>query len=72
MTALIANADRVIYAVGSSSPAEAELDPAGNVGSVLSSFVRVLELVRPHPWTRIVFLSSGGTVYGNQVKLPIP
>jgi UDP-glucose 4-epimerase len=72
LTNLIADADQVVYAVGSSTPAESEADPAGDIGNVLPNFVRVLELIRAHPSTRLTFLSSGGTVYGNVMKLPIP
>lgn len=67
----ISCADRVVYALGSSSPAESELDPAGDISLVLPPLVRLLELLRLRPQIKLTFLSSGGTVYGNAAELPI-
>jgi UDP-glucose 4-epimerase len=68
---LIANADDLIYCVGSSTPVESEADPANDISAVLPPLVWVLELIRLQPTTRLTFLSSGGTVYGNAASLPI-
>jgi UDP-glucose 4-epimerase len=68
---LLADADDLIYCVGSASPTEAEVDPARDISTVLPPLVRVLDLLRLHPSTRLTFLSSGGTVYGDVTELPI-
>ena len=68
---LLADADDLIYCVGSASPTEAEVDPARDISAVLPPLVKVLELLRLHPSTRLTFLSSGGTVYGDNPALPL-
>jgi UDP-glucose 4-epimerase len=62
---LVSDTDHVVYALGSSSPAESELDPAGDVTLVLPPLIRLLEVLRQKPDTSLLFLSSGGAVYGN-------
>lgn len=68
---LLAEADDLIYCVGSASPTESEVDPARDITAVLPPLVKVLELLRLHPSTRLTFLSSGGTVYGDNPALPL-
>jgi UDP-glucose 4-epimerase len=72
LAAAITGVDHVVYAVGSSSPAESNLDPASDISVVVPPLVRLLELLRLRPEIGITFLSSGGTVYGNCDSLPIP
>ncbi len=64
--------DEVVYAVGASSPVESDLDPAGDVAMVVPPLIRLLELLRLRPHVRLTFFSSGGAVYGNQRRLPVP
>lgn len=64
--------DEVVYAVGASSPVESDLDPAGDVAVVVPPLIRLLELLRLRPRVRLTFFSSGGAVYGNQRRLPVP
>jgi UDP-glucose 4-epimerase len=64
--------DEVVYAVGASSPVESDLDPAGDVAVVVPPLIRLLELLRQRPRVRLTFFSSGGAVYGNQRRLPVP
>jgi UDP-glucose 4-epimerase len=71
LASLLAGVDEVVYALGSSTPVESEMDPAGDISSVLPPLVRVLELIRLQPSTRLTFMSSGGTVYGNSGELPL-
>lgn len=58
---LIPGNDHVVYAVGGSSPADSDLDPASDAATVLAPLVRVLELLRQRPHAAITYLSSGGT-----------
>jgi UDP-glucose 4-epimerase len=75
-TATLASALRgvneVVYAVGASSPVESDLDPAGDVAVVVPPLIRLLELLRGRRHVRLMFFSSGGAVYGNQLRLPVP
>lgn len=64
----LAPADHVIYAVGSSSPIESDLDPASDISAVVPPVVRLLELLRLKPGVGVTFLSSGGAVYGNTMN----
>ncbi len=68
---LLVEADDLIYCVGSASPTQSEVDPARDISAVLPPLVRVLDLLRLHPSTRLTFLSSGGTVYGDLPTMPI-
>lgn len=68
---LLADAEDLIYCVGSSTPIESEVGPADDISAVLPPLVHLLELVKLHPATRLTFISSGGTVYGNVSSLPI-
>jgi UDP-glucose 4-epimerase len=65
LTSFVAETDHVVYALGSSSPAESELDPASDVSAVLQPIIRLLELLRFRPTVTLTFISSGGAVYGN-------
>ena len=67
---LIPENDHVVYAVGGSSPADSDLDPANDAAPVLAPLVRVLELFRQRPHAAITYLSSCGTVYGNADFIP--
>ncbi len=63
--ALLSEVDHIVYAVGSSSPVESDLDPASDVSLVVPPVVRLLELLRLRPTVGLTYLSSGGAVYGN-------
>lgn len=65
VAALLADAQHVFYALGSSSPAQSALDPASDSAEVVPRLVRLLELLRLHPHVSLTFLSSGGAVYGH-------
>lgn len=70
VTSLVAEVDHVVYAVGSSSPVESDLDPASDVSLVVPPVVRLLELLRLRPSVGMTYLSSGGAIYGN-VESPL-
>jgi UDP-glucose 4-epimerase len=67
----LSEVDHVVYAVGSSSPIESDLDPAADVSAVVPPVVRLLELLRLRPSVGLTFLSSGGALYGNVVTTPV-
>ncbi len=67
LAAALNGVDQVVYAIGSSSPIESDLDPAADVAIVVPPLVRLLELLRLRPGVRLTFLSSGGAVYGEAI-----
>jgi UDP-glucose 4-epimerase len=67
----LAGIDQIVYALGSASPAESDLDPASDVAIVIPPLVRLLEQLRSRTGIRTTFLSSGGAVYGEQPDQPI-
>jgi UDP-glucose 4-epimerase len=66
----LAGADHVVYAVGSSSPIESDLNPADDVAAVVPPVIRLLELLRLRKSVGMTFLSSGGALYGNVASSP--
>ncbi|EEW24561.1 NAD-dependent epimerase/dehydratase family protein [Rhodobacter ferrooxidans] len=67
-TALLAEAlsdvGQVFHLVSTTVPATSNLDPAADIRGNLINTVRLLELMRAAKVRRMVYLSSGGTVYG--------
>lgn len=72
LDAALDGADHVVYAVGCPFPAESNLDPVGDVEQTLPNLLHTLQAARARPNARFTFLSSGGTVYGNPERLPVP
>ncbi|MBO9555744.1 NAD-dependent epimerase/dehydratase family protein [Cellulomonas sp.] len=68
---VLAGADSVVYSVAAMLPAESTASPVQDVTHSLTPLLHVLEHLRHHPTTRLVFLSSGGTVYGNPDSIPV-
>jgi UDP-glucose 4-epimerase len=64
-------ATHVVYAVGQLLPKESTLDLVGDVSHALPAIITVLEAIRESPGVSLTFLSSGGTVYGTPLTLPI-
>lgn len=58
--------DHVVYAIGTRFPADSNLDPAADAAETLPGLIRLLEALRSRPGVGLTFLSSGGTVYGDQ------
>ncbi|MBU4213389.1 MAG: NAD-dependent epimerase/dehydratase family protein [Actinobacteria bacterium] len=61
----------VVFAVGAMLPAESTASPISDVQHTLTPVLRVLDYLRDRPGMRLVFLSSGGTVYGNPAVVPV-
>jgi UDP-glucose 4-epimerase len=59
------------HLIGGTSPAASNADPLGDLDCALTSTVAFLERARRTGLRRIVFVSSGGTVYGVPSALPI-
>lgn len=63
--------DLVFHTVSTTVPATSNKNMEFDIASNLISFVRLLELMRENQVERIVYLSSGGAVYGNPIDYPI-
>lgn len=67
----LAEVDTVYHAASTTVPATSNADPIADVEGNLVATLRLLEAMRGAGVRRIVYLSSGGTVYGNPVRLPV-
>lgn len=63
--------DYVIHLVSSTLPANSNLNPYYDVESNLLSSLHLFDECVKNNIKRVIFISSGGTVYGNPLKLPI-
>lgn len=60
------------YLIGSMTPSNSLGQPSDFIAENLELFVRFLEWVEQKPGARVVYASSGGTVYGNADVVPTP
>ncbi|MEQ8676909.1 MAG: NAD-dependent epimerase/dehydratase family protein [Aggregatilineales bacterium] len=67
----IQDSHTVIHLIHSTVPASSMRDPAGDVLQNVVSTVRWLERLRETQVKRIIYMSSGGTVYGIPNTIPI-
>lgn len=56
--------DAVFHGASTTVPATSNLDPVADITGNLIATVRLLEILRNKPVRKLVYLSSGGTVYG--------
>jgi UDP-glucose 4-epimerase len=64
--------DAVVHLVSTTFPSTADLDPSQDVRDNLVGTLGLLDLMAGLSIRRLVFLSSGGTVYGVPTQIPIP
>ncbi|CAN7353588.1 NAD-dependent epimerase/dehydratase family protein [Variovorax paradoxus] len=65
--------DVIHYYAWNSVPGTANGDPAEDMRTNVAPLIRLLEAMRKiGPTCRIIFTSSGGTVYGNPKDIPVP
>ncbi len=60
----------VIHLASATTPGSSASHPGLELAN-LALTLRLLELLQPQPQTHLIFLSSGGTVYGNPDRLPV-
>ena len=60
----LSGTEAVIHLASTTVPSTANLDPVADIKGNLIATVRLLEMMRASGRRKIVFLSSGGTVYG--------
>ena len=68
----VRDVDVVFHLVGTTLPATSNANPAFDVESNVVGTIRLLEASVRQSVKRIVFASSGGTVYGEPQTIPIP
>ena len=62
----------IFHLMGSLNPASSNLDPAAEFAAGLLNTVRLLDIARSEGTHKVIFVSSGGTVYGPAQSIPIP
>lgn len=72
MVSVLAGVDAVVHCASSTVPSTSNLDPIGDIQQNLIGTVNLLEAMREVGTRRIVYLSSGGTVYGQPTLVPVP
>lgn len=70
-SSLLDGVTTVYHMAWSSNPASAAADPSADLAQNVGSLLRLLEAARARGGVRIVFPSSGGTIYGRTDLLPI-
>jgi len=71
LEAVVADSEVIFHLVSTTLPKNSNDNPIYDVESNLVGTLRLLDLVRAGPKKRIVFASSGGTVYGRPSVVPI-
>lgn len=66
------NIDTVIHLVSTTIPSTSNCNPVYDSATNIAGTVRMLTLAKDAGVRKIVFASSGGTVYGEPLQLPIP
>lgn len=64
--------DMVFHLVSTTVPTTANLDPIADIQGNLVGTLRLLDLMRAQGVRRLLYLSSGGTVYGIPTMDPVP
>lgn len=68
----LAGIDVVFHLVSTSVPSTSNLDPVADIQGNLVAAIQLLDQMKGLDIRRIVYLSSGGTVYGNPTMSPVP
>lgn len=68
----IAGCDTVFHLINASTPASANVDKVADIQENLVSTLHLLDACREMGVKRIIFASSGGTIYGVPSQLPTP
>ncbi|GAV20306.1 UDP-glucose 4-epimerase [Mariprofundus micogutta] len=67
----VKSADYIIHTASSTTPATSNSNPQEDVDNNLTGMIQLLECMRENNKRKILFLSSGGTVYGIPNTIPI-
>lgn len=72
MAAAVAGCDVVFHLVNATTPASANVDKVADLNANVASTLHLLDACRETGVRRIVFVSSGGTIYGIPDQVPTP
>jgi UDP-glucose 4-epimerase len=70
LASAVAGCDVVFHLITSTTPTSANVDKIADLNSNVVSFLHLLEACRLQRVRRVVFVSSGGTVYGIPNRIP--
>jgi UDP-glucose 4-epimerase len=70
-TTLLKDKDIVFHLVSTTTPRTSNVDMTGDISDNLLSTLRLIDACRYTNVKKVIFLSSGGTVYGNSSHVPI-
>lgn len=72
VAAAISGCDTVFHLINATTPASANIDKLADLQANVASTLRLLDACREEGVKRIVFVSSGGTIYGIPKQIPTP
>ena len=72
IAAAVADCDVVFHLVNATTPASANVDKVADLNANVASTLRLLDVCRETGVRRVVFVSSGGTIYGIPNQVPTP
>ncbi len=72
LAAVLENCDVVFHLVSATTPASGNVDKIADLQSNVVATLHLLELCRERHVRKIVFVSSGGTIYGIPTRIPTP
>lgn len=72
LAAAITGCDVVFHLVNATTPASANVDKVADLNANVASTLRLLDACRETGVRRVVFVSSGGTIYGIPNQVPTP
>jgi len=72
LSRVVDGSELVFHLVGGRAPESSNRDPAGDLTDNVLSTLHFLDICRNRNVRRVVFASSGGTVYGVVKEIPIP
>ena len=67
----LVDVDLVVHCISSTVPSSSELDPVADIQSNLVNTLELLSLMQKMKVPKLIYLSSGGTVYGNPQSSPV-
>ena len=68
----LTHVDVVVHSISTTVPSTSNHDPVADIQQNLINTVKLLQSMRQSKVNRLIYLSSGGTVYGKPTQLPVP
>jgi len=72
LASAVASCDVVFHLIQATTPYSANLDMAGDLRHSITPTLALLDICRKANVKRVVFISSGGTIYGAAKEIPTP